>query len=299
MRYLTSPLPSSLRRNGPNALDRCTDERTSSIFSYNQNRTPSTLQIRTAQVGARIEEQYRALLVLCFLAASQGISMGAEGSTHKADAQTDEKTLVQPLQSIESVSSFRASREWRGKDTDVESQPCRFHMQNESRVDAALDSSLAKSFSMVLLISTFCAGILIAFLSLMVDIRGDGFQSSFRSGQIYDTGGTLLGLLALALDLSLAAFSGVNAAISSSRFVTTTGIPGRSRSPFSQQTRLVVCVLLQLVVAVLFDASMVLFIALYDTVIAVVIGSIILLGLIFITYDLFLLTRWSSDKLSR
>ncbi|KAG9222063.1 hypothetical protein CCMSSC00406_0008048 [Pleurotus cornucopiae] len=143
--------------------------------------------------------------------------MGAEGSTRKADAQTDEKTLVQSPRSVESVSSFWTSREWRGKDVDVESQPCRVHTQNESRVDAALDSSLAKSFSMVLLISTFFAGILVAFLSLMVDIGGDGFQSSFRSGQIYDTGGTLLGLLALALDLSLAAFSGVNAAISSSR----------------------------------------------------------------------------------
>ncbi|KAJ8688793.1 hypothetical protein PTI98_013542 [Pleurotus ostreatus] len=281
------------------ALDRTAEERANSIFSHSQNWIPSTLQIHTADVEARIEEQYRALLVLCFLAACQGISMGAEGSTHKADAQTDEKTLVQSPRSVESVSSFWASREWRGEDVDVESQPCRVHTRKESRVDAAPDSSLAKSFSMVLLISTFCAGIHVAFLSLMVDIGGDGFQSSFRSGQIYDTGGTLLGLLSLALDLSLAAFSGVNAAISSSKFVTTTGIPGRSRSLFSQQKRLTVCILLQLVVAVLFDASMVLFIALYDTVIAVVIGSIILLGLIFITYDLFLLTRWNTDKLSQ
>ncbi|KAF7436042.1 hypothetical protein PC9H_002868 [Pleurotus ostreatus] len=243
----------------PDALDRTAEERANSIFSHSQN----------------------------------WISMGAEGSTHKADAQTDEKTLVQSPRSVESVSSFWASREWRGEDVDVESQPCRVHTRKESRVDAAPDSSLAKSFSMVLLISTFCAGIHVAFLSLMVDIGGDGFQSSFRSGQIYDTGGTLLGLLSLALDLSLAAFSGVNAAISSSKFVTTTGIPGRSRSLFSQQKRLT------LVVAVLFDASMVLFIALYDTVIAVVIGSIILLGLIFITYDLFLLTRWNTDKLSQ
>lgn len=131
----------------------------------------------------------------------------------------------------------------------------------------------------------------------MVDIGGDDFQSSFRGGQIYDTGGTLLGLLALALDLSLAAFSGVNAAISSSKFAAATGIPGRSRGLFSQQTRLIVCVFLQLAVAVLFDASMVFFIALYDTVVAVVIRSIILLGLMFITYDLLLLTRWNKDQL--
>ncbi len=131
----------------------------------------------------------------------------------------------------------------------------------------------------------------------MVDIGGDDFQSSFRGGQIYDTGGTLLGLLALALDMSLAAFSGVNAAISSSKFVATTGISGGNKSAFSLQLRLSTCILLQFVVAVLFDASMVFFIALYDTVIAVVIGSIILLGLIFTVYDLLLLTRWQKAKL--
>ncbi|KAF4600488.1 hypothetical protein EYR38_005117 [Pleurotus pulmonarius] len=281
--------------------------------------TTPKLVLSTAYGEARTEEQYRAVFALCFLAAfsaSQGINMGAEESAHNADHQADEETLVSHPRRIESVSSFQVSRGWGKLDADVESPPCRSHSQDGSSPDEAVDSSLAKSFSMVLLImsdtvctlkarltggfhwqSTFSAGILVAFLSLMVDIGGDDFQSSFRGGQIYDTGGTLLGLLALALDMSLAAFSGVNAAISSSKFVAATGISGRCRSAFSLQLRLSICILLQLVVAVLFDASMVFFIASYDTVIAVVIGSIILLGLIFIVYDLLLLTRWQKAKL--
>ncbi len=78
--------------------------------------------------------------------------MGAEESTHKADHQADEETLVSHPRRIESVSSFQVSRGWGKLDADVESPPCRFRSQDGSSADEALDSSLAKSFSMVLLI---------------------------------------------------------------------------------------------------------------------------------------------------
>ncbi|KAL0948443.1 hypothetical protein HGRIS_011017 [Hohenbuehelia grisea] len=220
----------------------------------------------------------------CFQPADPGLSQDGQTeaiqaflSTHVIAIQDRQLALFGAGQRSSAEALVLQASEKSGTQTS-DQEPAATADTAVSMAEAEKYSLLGQQFSTLVVISTFTASVVVAFLALMHDIHTDGDSDSdspvFGRVGMYQAG-VILGFLSFSANLGIAVLAGANAVVSSYAAASPSG---RRQLLRSRAHRLMLCGYIQLLSALSFATSILLLLIL-------VLGKVIA-GLSFVIFVL-------------